>query len=78
MFSSSVSVRIIIIINPEERREMTTTKMETTEEETNNKSSFSRVKELHAMFEESLTSCFEVKTIGVRLIILYFVVFSRV
>jgi len=42
---------------------MTTTKMETTEEEANNKS-FSRVKELRSMFEESLTMCFEVKTIG--------------
>ena len=52
---------------------MTTTKMET-EEETN-KSSFSRVKELHSMFEESLTSCFEVKTIGVRLIL--FCIFLR-
>ena len=45
---------------------MTTTKMET-EEEANK--SFSRVKELHSMFEESLTMCFEVKTIGVRLIL---------
>jgi len=52
---------------------MTTTKMET-EEETNNKSSdFSRVKELHSMFEESLTMCFEVKTIGVCSLV-YFVV----
>ena len=47
---------------------MTTTKMETTEEEEeNNNKSFSRVNELHSMFEDSLTACFEVKTIGVRL-----------
>jgi hypothetical protein len=50
----------------------TTTKMETTEEEEeeatkNNNKSFSRVNELHSMFEDSLTACFEVKTIGVRL-----------
>jgi hypothetical protein len=49
----------------------TTTKMETTEEEeeeaTKNNTSFSRVNELHSMFEDSLTTCFEVKTIGVRL-----------
>ena len=44
---------------------MTTTKMET-EEEAKYKS-FSRVNELHSMFEDSLTTCFEVKTIGVRL-----------
>ena len=53
---------------------MTTTKMETTEEEANNKS-FSRVKELRSMFEESLTMCFEVKTIGVRLLIILFCIF---
>jgi hypothetical protein len=46
---------------------MTTTKMETEEEEANNNKSFSRVNELHSMFEDSLTACFEVKTIGVRL-----------
>ena len=46
---------------------MTTTKMETEEEA----KSFSRVKELHSMFKESLTMCFEVKTIGVRLLILF-------
>ena len=48
---------------------MTTTKMETTEEEeeAKNHKSFSRVNELHSMFEDSLTTCFEVKTIGVRL-----------
>ena len=45
---------------------MTTTKMETEEEEAKYKS-FSRVNELHSMFEDSLTACFEVKTIGVRL-----------
>jgi hypothetical protein len=49
----------------------TTTKMETTEEEeeeaTKNNTSFSRVNELHSMFEDSLTACFEAKTIGVRL-----------
>ena len=45
---------------------MTTTKMET-EEEANNNKSFSRVNELHSMFEDSLTTCFEAKTIGVRL-----------
>jgi hypothetical protein len=50
----------------------TTTKMET-EEEANK--SFSRVKELHSMFEESLTMCFEVKTIGVRLLIILFCIF---
>ncbi|CAL6291666.1 unnamed protein product [Bathycoccus prasinos] len=45
---------------------MTTTKMETTEEEeeAKNHKSFSRVNELHSMFEDSLTTCFEVKTIG--------------
>ncbi|CAL6286666.1 unnamed protein product [Bathycoccus prasinos] len=43
----------------------TTTKMETTEEEEATKNtSFSRVNELHSMFEDSLTTCFEVKTIG--------------
>ena len=47
-----------------------TTKMETEE---GTKSSFSRVKELHSMFEESLTMCFEVKTIGVCSLV-YFVV----
>ena len=45
--------------------------METTEEEeeeaTKNNKSFSRVNELHSMFEDSLTACFEAKTIGVRL-----------
>jgi len=47
---------------------MTTTKMETTEEDqAKNNKSFSRVNELHSMFEDSLTTCFEVKTIGVRL-----------
>ena len=46
---------------------MTTTKMETEEEEAKNNKSFSRVNELHSMFEDSLTACFEVKTIGVRL-----------
>jgi hypothetical protein len=46
---------------------MTTTKMETEEEEANNNKSFSRVNELHSMFEDSLTTCFEAKTIGVRL-----------
>jgi len=47
---------------------MTTTKMETTEEDqAKNNTSFSRVNELHSMFEDSLTACFEVKTIGVRL-----------
>ena len=40
--------------------------METEEEATKN-TSFSRVNELHSMFEDSLTTCFEVKTIGVRL-----------
>ena len=50
---------------------MTTTKMETEEEA----KSFSRVKELHSMFEESLTMCFEVKTIGVRLLIILFCIF---
>jgi hypothetical protein len=46
----------------------TTTKMETTEEEeATTNTSFSRVNELHSMFEDSLTTCFEVKTIGVRL-----------
>ena len=43
-----------------------TTKMETEE---GNESSFSRVKELRAMFEDSLTMCFEPKTIGVCLIL---------
>ena len=46
---------------------MTTTKMETTEEEEAKYKSFSRVNELHSMFEDSLTTCFEAKTIGVRL-----------
>ena len=54
---------------------MTTTKMETTEEEANNKS-FSRVKELRSMFEESLTMCFEVKTIGVRLLLILFCILN--
>jgi len=49
------------------RAHMTTTKMETEEEEANNNKSFSRVNELHSMFEDSLTTCFEAKTIGVRL-----------
>jgi hypothetical protein len=48
-----------------------TTKMETEE---GTKSSFSRVKELHSMFEESLTMCFEVKTIGVCLILFCIIV----
>ena len=51
----------------------TTTKMET-EEEANK--SFSRVKELHSMFEESLTMCFEVKTIGVRLLLILFCILN--
>ena len=54
---------------------MTTTKMETTEEEANNKS-FSRVKELRSMFEESLTMCFEVKTTGVRLLLILFCILN--
>ena len=54
---------------------MTTTKMETTEEEANDKS-FSRVKELRSMFEESLTMCFEVKTIGVRLLLILFCILN--
>jgi len=48
----------------------TTTKMETTEEEeeeATKNTSFSRVNELRSMFEDSLTTCFEVKTIGVCL-----------
>ena len=51
----------------------TTTKMET-EEEANK--SFSRVKELRSMFEESLTMCFEVKTTGVRLLLILFCILN--